>query len=105
MRFFHSKDCTDRATTDEDLAEEAASFLVLQAIDGEDFLAINISQAKDGFDFVKSLTEFCLVKQHHHIGVVDDGFLDDGTAYDVLNLLSHHTYACPELSGCLIEST
>ena len=103
MRFFHTKDCSYRATTDEDLSEEAASFLVLQAIDGEDFLAIDIGQTKDGFNLIKSLTELRLVKQHHHIGVVDNGFLDNGTAYDVLNLLRHHTYACPELSGCLIE--
>ena len=52
MGFFHSKDRTDRTTTDEDFTEEATPFLVLQTVDGEDFLAIDICQAKDGFNLV-----------------------------------------------------
>ena len=33
---------------------------------------------------------------------VDDGFLHDGTADDVLYLLCHYAHARPELSGCLV---
>src|SRR5574344_2311236 len=103
MGLFHSQDRTDRTTTDEDFPEEAAPFLVLQTVDGEDFLAIDIVQSNDGFYLIETLAELCLVEQHHDIGVVDDGFLDNGTAYNVLNLLCHHTYTRPELSGCLVE--
>ena len=103
MGFFDSKDGSNTSTTDEYFTEETASFLVFQSIDGENLFAVHISQTKDSLDFIKSLTELALVKQHHHIGVVDDGLLHNGTANNILNFLCYHTDTCPELTCCLVE--
>ena len=103
MRFLHAIDGTDAATADEDFTEEAATLLVLQSVDGKDFLAIDIGQSEDGLDVVKPFAELALVKQHHHVRIVDDGLLDNGAADDVLDLLRHHADAGPELTGGLVE--
>ena len=103
VRFLHAIDGTDAATADEDFAEEAATLLVFQTVNGEDFPAIDIGQAEDGLDVVETLAELALVEQHHHVGVVDDGLLDDGAADDVLYLLCHHADTGPEFTGGLVE--
>ena len=103
MRFLNSKHASDTSSSDKDFSEEASAFLVFKSVDGEDLLAVYICQAKDCLDLVETFTELALVKQHHHIRVVDDGFLHDRTSHDVLNLLSNHTHRCPELTGCLVE--
>ena len=58
---------SDLSTTNEDLTEEAASFLVLKPVDGEDLLAIHLSQSQNGLNLIESLPELALVKQHHDI--------------------------------------
>ena len=44
--FFHTINSAGRATSDKHLAEEAASVLVVKAIDGEYLAAIHVGQAK-----------------------------------------------------------
>jgi len=75
VRLFHAVHAAGRTTPDEYLAEEAAPFLVFQPVDGEYLLAVHVSQSENGLDAVEPLLELALVEQHHHIGVVDDGFL------------------------------
>lgn len=91
MGFFHTKYASDTSSSDEDFSEETSAFLVFKAVDGEDFLAVHIGKTKDSLDLVEAFTELALVKQHHNVRVVDDGFLHDRTADDVLNFLSDHT--------------
>ena len=102
-RLLNTKDGSYGSTTDIHLTEETASFLVFKPVDGEYLLAVNIGESKDGLNLIESLTELALVKQHHNIRVVDDGFLHNGTADNILNFLCHHTDTGPELSGCLIQ--
>ena len=103
VRFFYTKHASNTSSADEDFSEEASAFLVFKAVDGEDLLAVHICQTQDCLDFVEAFSELALVKQHHHIRVVDDGFLHDRTSHDVLDLLSNHTHRSPELTGCLVE--
>ena len=103
MWFFHPIHGTGLSASDEYLTKKGASFLVVKAIDGEDLLAVHICQAEDGFDRIKTLPELALVKQHHHVGVVDDSFFHNFTADNVLYLLSHHTYTGPEFTGGLVQ--
>ena len=99
----HAIDIAGESTADEDFAEEAAAFGILQSVDGENLSALHIGKAKNGFDVVKALLELALVEQDGNIGVVDDGFLDDGAADYVLQLLGDDTDHGPELSGGLVE--
>lgn len=92
MGFFHTKYASDTSSSDEDFSEETSAFLVFKAVDGEDFLAVHIGKTKDSLDFVEAFSELALVKQHHNVRVVDDGFLHDRTADDVLDFLSYHTH-------------
>src|SRR5574344_549334 len=62
MRFLDTIDGSDLASSDEDLTEEAAPFLILQPVDGEDLLAVNLSQAEDGLNLIETLPELALVK-------------------------------------------
>ena len=91
VRFFYTKHASDTSSSDKDFSEEASAFLVFKAVDGEDLLAVHICHTQDCLDLVETLTELALVKQHHNVRVVDDGFLHDRTADDVLNFLSDHT--------------
>ena len=102
-RFLDTEDITDKSTADEHFTEESTTFLVFQTVDGEYLTTLHISKSKNSLDVIETLLEFSLVKQHNNIRVVDDSFLDDGTTYDVLQFLSHHTDHRPELSGGLIE--
>ena len=102
VRLLHAVHAAGRTTPDEYLAEEAAPFLVFQPVDGEYLLAVHISQSENGLDAVEPLLELALVEQHHHIGVVDDGFLYYLAADDVLYLLRHHAHRGPELSCGLV---
>ena len=103
MRLLHAIHITGLPSPDEYFTEETASFLVLQTVDGEDFLAVYIGQTEYRLDGIEAFFELALVEQHHHIRVVDDGFFHDFTADDVLYLLRHHPHACPELSGGLVQ--
>ena len=103
MRLFHTIHIAGLSSPDKDFTKETASFLILQTVDGEYLLAVHIGQTKYRLDGVESFLEFTLVEQHHHIRVVDDGFFHYLTADDVLYLLCHHTHACPEFSGGLIQ--
>lgn len=40
-----------------------------------DFLAVHVCQTENSLDGIKAFTELALVKQHYHIGVVDDSLL------------------------------
>ena len=44
-----------------------------------------------------------MIQQDGNVRVVDDGFLYDRTADNILQLLCHDTYHCPELTGSLVE--
>ena len=77
--------------------------MVIQTVDGEDLLAVDVTQRKGCLDVVKLIHEPALVKEHEDIGIANDGFLDNRGGGDILNLLCHHTDHCPVLSGCLIE--
>ncbi len=101
--FFYTVHAAGRSPADEHLAEETAPFLVFQPVDGEYLLAVHVSKAEDSLDFIEPLTELALVEQHHHVRVVDDGFLDDRAADDVLYLLCHHADRSPELTGRLVH--
>ena len=103
MRLFHTIHITCLSSPDKNFTEETASFLILQTVDGEDFLAVHIGQTEYSLDGVESFLELALVEQHHHIRVVNDGLLHYLTPDDVLYLLCHHTHACPEFSGGLIQ--
>ena len=103
MRFLHTIHIAGLSSSDEHFTEETAPFLILQTVNGEDFLAVHIGQTEYRLDGVKTFLELALVEQHHHIRVVDDGFLNYLTSDDVLYLLRHHTHACPEFSGGLIQ--
>ncbi|GFH99287.1 hypothetical protein IMSAGC004_01690 [Bacteroidaceae bacterium] len=103
MRFLHAVHAAGASPADEHLAEEAAPFLVFEAVDGEDFLAVHVRKPENGLDFIEPLAELALVEQHHHVRVVDDGLLDDRTADDVLYLLRHHAHRSPKLTGRLVH--
>ena len=97
MRLLDSVDGAPLPAPDEDLAEETPPVFVLQPVDREDLLAIHLSEAEDGLDLVEPFAELALVEEHHHVGVVDDGLLDDGGADDVLDLLRDDAHGGPEL--------
>lgn len=60
MRLFDSENSSYGSTSDEDFAEETSTLLVLKSVDGEDLLTVNIGQAKDCLDLVKTLSELAL---------------------------------------------
>ena len=101
--FFYAVHAAGRPPADEHLSEEAAPFLVFQPVDGEYLFAVHVGKSENSLDFIEPLAELALVKQHHHVGVVDDGFLDDRAADDVLYLLRHHADRGPELTGRLVH--
>ena len=103
MRFLHAIHGTGLSTTDEHLSEERASFLVVKSVNRKNLLAVHIRQTEYRLDGIKTLPELALVKQHHHVGVVDDGFFHDFAADNVLYLLSHHTNTGPEFTGGLVQ--
>ena len=102
-RFLHAIDFAGRTTPDEYFPEETASFLVLQSVNGKDFLAVRFRQSENSLDVVEAFLELALVKKHHHIGVVDNGLFYDFAADDVLYLLCHHADTCPKLSCRLVH--
>ena len=65
--FFYTKYATGGSSTYEDFSKETSSRLILQAIDGEDFLAIYIGQTKDSLDIIEAFLKLALVKEHDHI--------------------------------------
>ena len=92
MRFLHTIHTAGSATADKDLTKERTPLFILQPVDGKDFLAVHIGQSEYRLDSIKAFTELALVKQHYHIGVVDDGLLDNLRPDDVLNLLCDHAH-------------
>ena len=103
MRFFHAIHAAGRAATDENFPEETASLLVLKAVDCKNLLAVHIGQTKDCLDGVEPFAELALIKQHHHVRIVDNRLFYDFAADNILYLLRYHTDTCPELTGCLIH--
>ena len=70
-----------------DLLEVAATFMVVQSVDGEYLLPLHLCQAQDCRYFLIPVLELGLVKQYLHIGVVDDGFLHNGGIYHIVQFL------------------
>ena len=103
MGFLHTIDIAGETAANEDLLEVAASLVVVESVDGEDLPALHIGQTEDGLDVVKTLLELTLVEKDGDIRVVDDGFLDNGTADDVLKLLCDDAHCGPELSCSLVH--
>ena len=103
MRLFHAIHAACRSPSYEYLPEERTAVLVVQTVDREYLLAVNIGEPENGLDGVETLLELALVKQHHHVAVVDDGLFNDFTADDVLYLLCHNAHAGPELTGRLVH--
>lgn len=68
------------------LLEVAATFPVVQGIDGEYLLPLDGCQSQDGSNVLVAVLELGLVEQYLHIGIVDDGFLHDGRIYHVIQL-------------------
>lgn len=52
--FLHSENISDCATADEYLPEELPAILVLKAVDGENFLAVNIGKTQNLLNLVKA---------------------------------------------------
>ncbi len=102
-RLLDTKNIAFRAALDEDFLEGTATLLVVEAVNGENLLAVDVRQGKGGLDVIKLVLELALVEEHEDVGVVDDGLLDNLTAGDVLDLLRHHTDHRPVLTGGLIE--
>lgn len=92
MRLLYTIHSACRTPTDKYLTEERTPLFILQSVDGKDFLAVHVCQSEYRLDSIKAFTELALVKQHYHIGVVDDGLLDNLRPDDVLNLLCDHAH-------------
>ena len=86
-----------------DFLEVAASFPVVQGIDGEYLLPLDGSQSQDGGNVLVAVLELGLVEQYLHIGVVDDGFLHDGRIYHIVQLLGNDTRYAVELSYRFVQ--
>ena len=86
-----------------DFLEIAASFPVVQGIDGKYLLPLDGGQSQDGGNVLVAVLELGLVEQYLHVGVVDDGFLHDGRIYHIVQLLSNDTCNAMELADSLIE--
>ena len=44
-----------------------------------------------------------MIKQHHHVRIVDNRLFYDFAADNILYLLRYHADTCPEFTGCLIH--
>ena len=85
------------------LLEVAASFPVVQGIDGKNLLPLDGSQSQDGGNLLVPVLELRLVEQYLHIGVVDDSLLDDGRINHVIQFLRNHSGNAVELADGLIK--
>ena len=72
------------------LFEVAAPLAVVQGVDGEYLLPLDGRETQDGGYLLIPVLELCLVQQYLHVGVVDDGLLDDGRVNHVVQLLCDH---------------
>ena len=88
---------------DPHLLEVAAPFMVWECVDGEDLLLLYLSEAKDGSNLTVPVLELALVEQYLDVGVVDDGLLDNGAVYDVVQLLGDDTGNAMELADGLVQ--
>ena len=100
--FLHAIDIRVLPTAYPYLLEVAAPFLVVERVDGEYLLLLYRGQAEDGGYVAIPVLELRLVEQDFHIGVVDDGLLDNGRIYHIVQLLSDHSGDTVELADGLV---
>ena len=67
MRLFYSKDCRILSSTDENLTEEASTFLILKSVDGEYLSTIDLGESKYSLDLIEPFLEFALIQEHNDI--------------------------------------
>ena len=94
---------TGQTSTDEDFSEKASSLRILQTVDCEYLPALHISQSKYSLDVIKTLLELSLIEKNGNVRIVDNSFLDNRTADNILQLLRNDTYHSPEFSGGFIQ--
>ena len=72
------------------LLEIAAPFVVVECVDGEYLLPLHGGKPQYGGYLLVPVLELGLVEQYLHVGVVDDGLLDNGRVYHVVQFLRDH---------------
>ena len=84
------------------LLEVAASFPVVQGVDGKNLLPLDGSQSQNGGNLLVPVLELRLDEQYLHIRVVDDSLLDDGRINNVIQFLRNHSSNAVELADGLM---
>ena len=101
--FFHTVHIRVLSPAYPDFLEVAATFPVVQGIDGKYLLPLDGGQSQDGSNVLVAVLELGLVEQYLHIGVVDDGLLHDGRIYHIVQLLGNDTGYAMELSDRFVQ--
>ena len=102
-RFLHTIDIRHLSPAYPHLFEVGTPLVVVQGIDGEYLSPLNVGQTHHGCYLVVAVFELGLVEQNLHVGVVDDGFLDNRGVNHVVQLLCHHSSNAVELAHRLVE--
>ena len=102
-RLLHAEHVRDLSAAYPHLLEVVATFVVVKGVDREDLLPLDGGKSEYGGYVLVPVLELRLVEEYLHVGVVDDGLLDDGRVYHVVQLLRDHAGYAVELPDGLIQ--